>query len=200
MPLIPGQQLFEYRIERVLGEGAFGIVYLAHDTSLERPVAIKVLNMRARSNDVAFKRFLQEARAAGKLNNPHIVTVYALREHESDTCQVMEYLEGGNVRSLLESQGRTSGQHRRRCMREGLAAAHAEGSCTEIKAENVCAVDGRRTAKVLIGIATCGAPRRAAYPRLLMIRASSLGTLALCVTGASAGSRSRWPKRRLLSG
>lgn len=47
MPLVPNQQLFEYRIERVLGLGAFGTVYLAHDTFLDRPVAIKELTVTA---------------------------------------------------------------------------------------------------------------------------------------------------------
>jgi len=45
MPLIPKQQLFEYRVERILGRGAFGTIYLAHDTLLGRPVAIKELTV-----------------------------------------------------------------------------------------------------------------------------------------------------------
>jgi len=79
MPLAPNQQLFEYRIKRILGQGAFGTVYLARDTLLNRPVAIKDLTVTAQTDEVAFKRFLQEARAAGGLNHPHIVTVHALK-------------------------------------------------------------------------------------------------------------------------
>jgi len=49
MPLAPNQQLFEYRIERILGRGAFGTVYLAHDTLLDRPVAVTILSSIGRS-------------------------------------------------------------------------------------------------------------------------------------------------------
>jgi len=97
MSLAPNQQLFEYRIERVLGQGAFGAVYLAHDTLLDRPVAIEELTVPAQTDEVAFKRFLQEARAAGGLNHPHVVTVYALKVVEPNVYLVMEYLAGGSL-------------------------------------------------------------------------------------------------------
>ena len=75
----PGDMTCKYRIERVLGQGAFGSVYLAHDTLLDRPVAIKELTLTAQTDEMAFKRFLQEAWAASGLNSPHVVTVHALR-------------------------------------------------------------------------------------------------------------------------
>jgi len=93
MPLIPKQQLFEYRVERILGRGAFGTIYLAHDTLLGRPVAIKELTVTAQTDEVAFKRFLQEARAAGGLNHPHIVTVHALKVVGPEVYLVTEYLQ-----------------------------------------------------------------------------------------------------------
>ena len=61
MPLSPGETLFEYRITRTLGQGAFGTVYLAQDTLLDRPVAIKELTAAAQADRAAFQRFLQEA-------------------------------------------------------------------------------------------------------------------------------------------
>ena len=105
MPLTPNQQLFEYRIERILGRGAFGTVYLARDTLLDRPVAIKELTVTTQTDEVAFKRFLQEARAAGGLNHPHIVTVHALKVVERNVYLVMECLAGGSLRTLLGGRG-----------------------------------------------------------------------------------------------
>jgi len=141
MSLALNQQLFEYRIERVLGQGAFGTVYLAQDTLLERLVAIKELTVAAQSDEVAFKRFLQEARAAGNLNHPHIVTVYALKVVDPAVYLVMEYLAGGSLRTHLERDGRLPVQEAVRIAAdvcEGLAAAHAKGIIhRDVKLENV---------------------------------------------------------------
>jgi len=104
MSLSPNQQLFEYRIVRPLGQGAFGTVYLAHDALLDRPVAIKELTITAQTDETAFKRFLQEARAAGDLNHPHVVTVYALKVVEPNVYLVMEYLAGGSLRTTSASR------------------------------------------------------------------------------------------------
>ena len=92
MPLSPGSAIFEYRITRTLGQGAFGTVYLAQDTLLERPVAIKELTPAAQADQVAFQRFLLEARAAGSLNHPNIVTVHALKPTDAAVYLVMESL------------------------------------------------------------------------------------------------------------
>ena len=148
MPLAPNQQLFEYRIERILGRGAFGTVYLAHDTLLDRPVAIKELTLIAQTDEVAFKRFLQEARAAGGLNHPHIVTVHALKVLDPEVYLVMEYLAGGSLGALLEERRPLSVEDAARIAAdvcEGLAAAHAKGIVhRDVKPGNVLlAEDGR---------------------------------------------------------
>jgi tetratricopeptide (TPR) repeat protein/tRNA A-37 threonylcarbamoyl transferase component Bud32 len=141
MSLTPNQLLYEYRIERVLGQGAFGIVYLAHDTFLDRPVAIKELTLTAQADEVAFQRFLQEARAAGNLNHPHIVTVHTLKVAEPSVYLVMEYLAGGSLRALLERRGPLPVVDAVRIAAdvcEGLAAAHARGIVhRDVKPENV---------------------------------------------------------------
>jgi serine/threonine protein kinase len=106
MPLTPGDALFKYRITHALGQGAFGIVYLAQDTLLDRPVAIKELTAAAQADRAAFQRFLQEARATGSLNHPNIVTIYALKPTDATVYLVMEYLSGGSVRTVLNQRGR----------------------------------------------------------------------------------------------
>jgi serine/threonine-protein kinase len=168
MPLTPNQQLFEYRIERVLGRGAFGVVYLAQDTLLERPVAIKALTVNARTDEAAFKRFLQEARAAGNLDSPHIVTVYALKVQEPDVYLVTEYLAGGSVRHLLEQQGRLPVEQAVRIagdVCEGLATAHARGIVhRDIKPDNVLLTEDGRAKVGDFGIAHVPRGEGGTYP------------------------------------
>jgi len=157
MSLAPNQQLFEYRIVRVLGQGAFGTVYLAHDTLLDRPVAIKELTVTAQTDEVAFKRFLQEARAAGGLNHPHVVTIHALKVVEPNVYLVMEYLAGGSLRGLLEKHSPLPVDEAVRIAAdvcEGLAVAHAKGIVhRDVKPENVLLTEEGRAKVGDFGIA-----------------------------------------------
>jgi len=157
MPLNPNQQLFEYRIVRILGRGAFGTVYLAHDTFLDRPVAIKELTITAQTDEVAFNRFIQEARATGNLNHPHIVTAYALKVVEPEVYLVMEYLSKGSLRTLLEKRGLLPVEEAVRIAAdvcEGLAAAHARGIIhRDVKPENVLLTEDGRAKISDFGIA-----------------------------------------------
>ena len=71
----------EYRIERELGRGGMATVYLAHDLALDRKVAIKVMSPELfAAGDELIARFLREARTGARLNHPHIIPVYAIRE------------------------------------------------------------------------------------------------------------------------
>jgi eukaryotic-like serine/threonine-protein kinase len=141
MPLLPNQQLDEYRIIRTLGQGGFGIVYLAHDTLLDRPVAIKELTVTRQTDENAFKRFIQEARTAGSLNHPNIVTIYALKRQASSVYLVMEYVDGMSLRDLLEQQGKLPIDFAvditvQIC--QGLSAVHTKGIVhRDIKPENI---------------------------------------------------------------
>jgi len=74
MPLEPGQTLSHYRIERQIGEGGMGAVFLAEDTKLGRKVALKVLPTAMASGEDRLARFQREARAVAALNHPDIVT------------------------------------------------------------------------------------------------------------------------------
>jgi serine/threonine protein kinase len=157
MSLAPNQQLSEYHIVRVLGQGAFGTVYLAHDTLLDRPVAIKELTVIAQTDEVAFRRFLQEARAAGGLNHPNIVTVHALKVVESNIYLVMEYLAGGSLRALLKERGPLPVEEAMRITADvcdGLAAAHAKGIIhRDVKPENILLTENGRAKVGDFGIA-----------------------------------------------
>ena len=97
----------KYRIERIIGEGAFGRVYLATDIRLHRPVAVKELLVPRSGTDPATferhrERFEREARAGGAINHPHVVTVHELHADATGNLHlVMEYVDGTNLRDLL---------------------------------------------------------------------------------------------------
>lgn len=89
-----------YRIEAQLGEGGMGIVYKAHDTLLDRSVAIKFLSPHLFSHD-GLKRFLREAQSAAKLTHPNIVGIYDIVDEGEARLIVMEYVEGQTLSSLI---------------------------------------------------------------------------------------------------
>ncbi|MCA1723145.1 MAG: serine/threonine protein kinase, partial [Thermomicrobia bacterium] len=101
----------KYRVERVIGEGAFGRVFLATDTRLRRPVAIKELLATRNTTDPAlFQRYLdrfgREARAGGAITHPNVVTVYELEiDSNQNTYLVMEYVDGMSLATLLSQVG-----------------------------------------------------------------------------------------------
>ena len=91
----PGGQIGPFRIEQELGRGAMGVVYLAHDTKLDRPVAIKSLPAELMENTTARTRFAREARVLASLNHPNIATIYEeLQEAEGVGYLVLEYVPG----------------------------------------------------------------------------------------------------------
>ncbi len=97
-----------YEIERELGRGGMGVVYLARDTVLEREVAYKVLPEGLRGNPNALKNFLREAKAAAQLNHPNIVTVYDAGESEHGFYMAMERVEGTTLKEILRQRGAIS--------------------------------------------------------------------------------------------
>jgi serine/threonine protein kinase len=102
MALTRGTRLGSYEIESPLGEGGMGAVYKAHDPTLQRTVAIKVL---AKQDEDASARLLQEARAASALNHPHVCTIYEVGEHEGQAFIVMEHVEGKPLSALIPADG-----------------------------------------------------------------------------------------------
>ena len=89
-----GQTLGHCRIEKQLGAGGMGVVYRAHDTRLDRTVAVKVIAETLQADPKARARLIQEARAASALNHPNICTIYEVGEADDRLFIVMEYVEG----------------------------------------------------------------------------------------------------------
>ena len=123
--LAPGTLLRDYRVERVLGEGGFGIVYLAFDVALERQVAIKEYlpsSMAARASDgmtvvvksaahaetfsLALRSFVNEARLLARFDHPALVKVHQFWEQHGTAYMVMPFYEGPTLRRVLADLGR----------------------------------------------------------------------------------------------
>ncbi len=97
----PAEAIGPYRVERELGRGGQGVVYLAVDARLSRRVAIKVLTGRGFLDTTSRERFLREARIAGRLDHPGICPVYDVGTHDGDPYLVMRYVDG----AVLSGQG-----------------------------------------------------------------------------------------------
>ena len=101
MALAAGTILGQCEIRSPLGAGGMGEVYRAHDTRLNREVAIKVLPESVSSDPERLRRFEQEARAAAALNHPNILAVYQMSTHDGVLYMVTELLEGETLRERL---------------------------------------------------------------------------------------------------
>ncbi|HSA89408.1 MAG TPA: serine/threonine-protein kinase [Burkholderiales bacterium] len=139
-------QLGRYIIDSEIGRGAMGVVFKATDSVLQRTVAVKTVNM-AMEKDHADKyeaRFYQEARAAGALNHPNIVTVYDAGKAGDVVYMAMEYIQGVELRSLLvegQPMGVTQAISIAAQVAEGLGYAHAQGVVhRDIKPANIMVV------------------------------------------------------------
>jgi serine/threonine-protein kinase len=103
--MIHPERLGKYLIESVLGEGAMGIVYKAHDPGINRPVAIKTIRkslmQEGAGNSSLAVRFRNEAQAVGRLSHPGIVAIYDYGEDESTAYIAMEFVQGRNLSQVL---------------------------------------------------------------------------------------------------
>jgi YVTN family beta-propeller protein len=95
------QQVGPYRIVKVLGRGGMAVVYLAFQPVLAREVAVKELARVGVSDPAMAQRFIREARVAGSLNHPNVVTVYDFLEQDGVPYIAMEYLERGSLRPFI---------------------------------------------------------------------------------------------------
>lgn len=151
----------QYTIERELGRGGMGIVYLAHDVRLDRRVAIKLFPPSLMGNPVLRARFVREARTSAQLSHPHIVPVYRADEVDNFVFFVMGYVEGESLADRLARLGILSPAETVRVLREAawaLAYGHARGVVhRDVKPENLMLEKG--TGRVVItdfGIARDG--------------------------------------------
>src|SRR5712692_9925981 len=137
--LTPGLQIGPYKIEAALGEGGMGVVYRAHDTKLNRPVAVKFLS-DGLADAAARRRFQREAQMASSLNHPHILTVHDAGEFEGCQYLVTEFVDGGTLQDWAHAGKRAWRQIVELLVgvADGLATAHAAGFLhRDIKPDNI---------------------------------------------------------------
>ena len=140
-PLI-GRRLGPYEVTGLLGRGGMGIVYLGHDTRLQRPVAIKALPPALTQDDRLRARLRREAMAAGALSHPGIATVFALEEFDGQLYLIQEYIPGRTLRATMKLREDRMAVDETVSIAldiaRALAAAHAHGVLhRDLKPENV---------------------------------------------------------------
>jgi serine/threonine protein kinase len=138
----------KYRIIELVGEGAMGVVYRAHDSVLDRTVAIKVMNESIARQEDLRKRFLREAQAAGSLQHPNVVCIYDLGDQDGHLFIAMEFVQGLDLEKLIELGEPLSLQARLDIIIDvltGLSFAHKRGIVhRDIKPANIrVGEDGR---------------------------------------------------------
>jgi serine/threonine protein kinase/Tol biopolymer transport system component len=135
-----GTTLGRYEIQRLLGAGGMGEVYLAHDTQLDRTIALKILPADVASDEERMRRFIQEAKATSAFNHPNVAHIYEVGEMNSLAFIAMEYVEGVTLREHEHIARMKLGEALNIAVQiaDALAAAHAIGIVhRDIKPENI---------------------------------------------------------------
>ena len=163
----------EYSLQRELGRGGMGIVYLARDVQLDRDVAIKVLPSHLAESAASRERFLREARTAAGLSHPHIVPIHRVGERDGFVFFVMSWVEGESLGERLRTRGPLPAAEAARVLREvawALAYAHGRGIVhRDVKPDNILIESGTGRALVTdFGIASGRVPGPDSEPGKLM--------------------------------
>jgi serine/threonine-protein kinase len=171
-------RLGRYEILGELGRGAMGVVYRARDPIIDRVVALKTINLALTGAALASfeERFFQEARSAGRLNHPNIVTIYDAGKADGVAYIAMEFLEGTSLREILDEHPPLSVPRILETVAQvarGLAYAHENGVVhRDIKPANIIVLKNRRPKITDFGIARLGeadglASERAGSPKYM---------------------------------
>jgi len=153
----PGAQLSHFRLLEKIGEGGAGAVWKAHDTQLDREVAVKFLPQEMAQDPERLARFKEEARAVAALNHPNIVTIFSFEESGQTHFLTMELIRGQTLNQLIPSRGFPVNEFLELALPllEAIQAAHEQGlTHRDLKPNNVMVGDDGRVKILDFGLAT----------------------------------------------
>ena len=139
--LEPGSTFAGYRIESLAGRGGMGVVYQATDLSLDRPVALKLIAPELADDPRFRERFLEEPRLAASLDHSSVIPIYEAGEHDGQLYLAMRYVQGSDLRTLLQREGALAPERALAILGQiagALDAAHRRGLVhRDVKPANV---------------------------------------------------------------
>jgi len=191
-PLARGQRVGRYEVLDLVGQGAMGAVYAAHDPELDRVVALKLLRAEvtdARQREELVARMRREARAMAKLSHPEVITVHDVGSHGDQLFVAMELVRGGTLRTWLAKGGHSQAEVLEvfRSAGRGLAAAHAAGLVhRDFKPDNVLIGDDGRVRVTDFGLARSLEDREGETPGVP--DSANAGASRLTRTGVMVGT------------
>jgi len=151
-----GQKLGKYELIKEIGKGAMGVVYLAFDPVIERQVAIKTMNDESFRDSEQRARFLREAKSAGGLQHPNIVTIFDMGESDGTPYIVMEFVEGDDLDELIKNDTLSLEDKINIMIQlcEALSFAHSQGIVhRDIKPSNIRILKDKKVKVMDFGIA-----------------------------------------------
>ena len=157
-PPTAGQRVSQYEIREPLGAGGMGVVFLAQDRTLDRPVALKFLSDELQQDTRARRRFLREAKAAAALDHPYICKIYETGEADGRPFIAMEYVRGETLAARLAGEplplSLSDALHIATEVAEALETAHGEGLVhRDLKPANIMLTTGGHVKVLDFGLA-----------------------------------------------
>src|SRR5436190_3871126 len=128
--LAPGTEFGRYRIESIAGQGGMGVVYRATQLGLDRAVALKLITPEFAHDEEFRERFKRESKLAASIEHPNVIPVYEAGEQDGALFLAMRFVEGSDLKSLLNREGRIEPVRAARFVAQiaaALDAAHAAG-------------------------------------------------------------------------
>ena len=179
--LAPGAQLAGYEIQERIGHGGMAVVYRALDLRLGRLVALKVLAPHLGEDEAFRQRFMRESRAAAGVDHPHIIPVFEAGEASGVLFIAMRYVGHGDVRKLIESQGRLTPERTATIagqVASALDAAHAHGLVhRDVKPANILLGQASGGDTDHVYLSDFGLSKHSLTPSTLTSTGQFLGTL-----------------------